>query len=236
VIIEAVTAAAGLLLVTGRARADETACPGCGTVPARVHSRYARTLADAAAGGRPVAIVLTVRRFFCTAPGCPRKTFAEQVDGLTTPYARKTPLLATMLERIAVALAGRAGSRLAAGLGLPASRQVMLRLIMAAPDPQAASPRVLGVDDFAIRRGQHYGTLLIDIETGAPLDLIEGRDARPLAGLWEEEQPVQQHADGGLRIRPVALQILGEGGAGPGLGQGAQDVVQRAQHPGDGRP
>jgi len=70
VIIEAVTAAAGLLLVTARARADEAACPGCGTVSALVHSRYARTLADAAAGGRPVAIALTVRRFFCTAPGC----------------------------------------------------------------------------------------------------------------------------------------------------------------------
>ena len=57
----------------------------------------------------------------------------------------------------------------------------MLRLVMATPDPEAAPPRVLGVDDFAIRRGQHYGTLLIDIETGAPLDLLQGRDAQPLA-------------------------------------------------------
>jgi zinc-finger of transposase IS204/IS1001/IS1096/IS1165 len=118
VIAGEVTAAAGLLLVTARARAPEAACPGCGTVSRRVHSRYARTLADAALGGRPAAIVLAVRRFFCAAPGCPRKTFAEQVDGLTTRYARKTPLLAGMLGRIAVALAGRAGSRLAA---VPAS-------------------------------------------------------------------------------------------------------------------
>jgi hypothetical protein len=140
VIVEAVTAAAGLLLVTARARAGEAACPGCGAVSRRVHSRYARTLADAADGGRPVAIVLAVRRFFCAAPGCLGRTFAEQVSGLTTRYACRTPLLAAVLGRIAVALAGRAGSRLAAGLGLSASRQVPLRLVMAAPDPEAASP------------------------------------------------------------------------------------------------
>jgi transposase len=145
-------------------------------------------LADAAIGGRQVEILLAVRRFFCPAPGCRRRTFAEQVDGLTVRDARKTPLLAWVLGSIAVALAGRAGSRLAAGLGAPASRQVMLRLVMAAPDPEAASPRVLGVDDFAIRRGQHYGTLLIDCETGAPLDLLQGRDAQPLAD-WLAAHP-----------------------------------------------
>ena len=79
-----------------------------------MHSSYERRLADAPVGGQPVVIRLAVRRFFCGNPDCAAVTFAEQVEGLTSRRARRTPPLARTLAAIALALAGRAGARLAA--------------------------------------------------------------------------------------------------------------------------
>jgi hypothetical protein len=93
-------------------------------------------LVDTAIGGGPVQLRLRVRRFFCEIVACPARTFAEQVTGLTTPYARRTPLVRQALETIGLALAGRAGARRADKLALPASRSSVLRLVAPCPSPQ----------------------------------------------------------------------------------------------------
>jgi hypothetical protein len=115
--------------------AAAAACPRCGQVSGRVHGRYVRQLRDAAVGGVQLVIALRVRRFYCGNAACPAVTFAEQVAGLTSPHSRFTPLLRGLLTQIGLALAGRAGVRLAAAAGVAVGRDTLLRLVKGAARP-----------------------------------------------------------------------------------------------------
>lgn len=211
--VERVWAAGSVVRITARTRELTVTCPACGLGATRVHSRYCRTLADVAVGGRPVLIKLSVRRLFCDAAGCSRRTFAEQVEGLTVRYQRRSPLLQHLVEMAGVLLAGRGGARLLQILKTPLSRTSVLFHVMRMPLPPAGTPQVLGVDDFALY-ADTYGTLLVDAESRLPIELWSGRDAEQLAS-W-------------LRAHPGVRVVCRDGSLvyRQGIAEGAPDAVQ----------
>ncbi|MFF9573186.1 ISL3 family transposase [Streptomyces sp. NPDC014685] len=189
VVVDEVRADGGGMALTARTVTREAACPDCGAVSGRVHGAYRRRLADLAAAGREVVIDLLVRRFLCPAAECGRRTFVEQVDGLTERFARRTPLLRHSLEKIALALVGRPGARLATHLSIPTSANSLLRLVRRLPDKHvSAAPRVLGVDDFALKKGHVYGTIILDMESGERVDVLPDRTAETLTA-WLRAHP-----------------------------------------------
>jgi transposase len=190
-------------------------CPCCGGSSSRVHSRHVRTVADSAAHGRVIELLIHLRRFFCVSPDCPQQTFAEQIPDLMHRGARKTCRLVCALQAIGLAAGGEAGARLALKLSMPVSPATLLRLIRRIPAQTIVTPRVLGVDDWSFKRGRQFGTILCDLESHQPVDLLPGRSASGLA-LWLAAHPGVQwitrdrsgeYARGAASGAPDAMQV-----------------------------
>lgn len=176
------------LQVQVQSRKSVAACPQCAQFSAKVHGFYTRHPADLPCGDYPVRLVLRVRRFVCQNQRCSRWTFTEVFPDLVAVYARRTRRQAKLLQELAFAVGARAGSPLAQRFRVPASWQTLLRLLRQCRVSAFPPPRVIGIDEWAWRKGRRYGTILVDLELHTPIDLLPDC-ASERVSAWFKSQP-----------------------------------------------
>lgn len=216
--VEHVSACADRIVIHLVTVAASARCSLCGHPSERVHSHYQRTLSDLPWNRVAVQIKVKARKFFCDQPGCRRRIFTEPLPDLAVRYARKTCRLHHALYLVGYALGGEAGARLAVDLGLLVSPNTLLRRLRqigASASPAEAQVRVLGVDDWAFKKGRRYGTILVDLEQHRLVDLLPDATAQSLA-QWLKEHPGVEilsrdragvYAEGAKQGAPHAVQV-----------------------------
>jgi len=225
------------VLVRVTSHRESSPCPLCSTPSSAIHSYYRRHPLDLPCAGRPIRLLLTVKKFFCRQATCPRKIFTERLPDFIEVSSRLTKRRRTGVQEIGFATCGKGGERLASKLGMRISDTTLLWSLHLVPIAAVGKVRVVGIDDWSWRRGQRYGSILVNLETHKIIDLLEDRTAESVIA-WLEVHPEVEvvsrdrggtYVDGATQGAPLAIQVCDRWHLLKNLGDAVEDFLGRAK-------
>ena len=166
------------------------ACPKCGVVSARVHARYLRQVRDLPVQGERLIVRVQARKFLCDNRFCARRIFCERFGSVVRPFARMTGRFEAALQTMALLVSAKAAERIGRALGYGASASTLLRCAHRYQPPAVLAGEI-GVDDFAFKRGRSYGTIIVDLATNHPIELLRERSVESLSAYLEAHPMVR---------------------------------------------
>jgi transposase len=232
--ILAVRPAENHVVVVVEGEAGRQPCPDCGHESDDVHSRYPRKPRDLPVQGRRVRLWIIARRWRCLNHDCPRRTFNESFKGLVERHAQRTERMTELMRHLIVSVSSTVGAQLAQVMGMEVSGRTLLRVV-GHEEVHVPPIRVLGLDDFALRKGRTYGTILCDLERGKPVDILIGRTKQDVLG-WLKNHPgieiaardrASSYADALSTALPEAIQVADRFHLVKNLGNALKEVVDR---------
>lgn len=224
------------VLVRVTSHRPSSLCPLCGTPSSAIHSYYRRKPRDLPCAGRPIRLLLTVKKFFCHQADCQRKIFTERLADLIEVSSRLTNRFRAAVQDIGFATGGKGGERLSSQLGMPISEVALLRSLYLVPLPKTGQVEVIGIDDWSYRRRKRYGSIIVDLQTHKIIDLLPERSVESVIA-WLEAHPEVEivsrdrggtYVDGVTQGAPLATQVCDRWHLLKNLGEAVEDFLIRA--------
>lgn len=225
------------LLVRVTSHRPSSPCPLCGTPSKAVHSYYRRKPLDLPCTGRSIRLLLTVKKYFCRVASCPRKIFTERIPELLQPSSQLTTRLRSAVQEVGFASCGKGGERLCGKLGMSVSDTTVLWSVLLVPTPDVERVRIVGLDDWAWRRGHRYGTIIVDLEKRRVIDVLPDRCAASVQKWLEAHEEIEivsrdrgnVYIDGATQGAPLAQQVCDRWHLCKNIGDVVEDFLKRTR-------
>ncbi len=180
------------IFIRMHSRSKSCTCHKCGTLLDKHHGSHHRTVQDLPILGKRVMLDMQIFDYECCSDTCKSFAATETFDGFLSYNSRMTDRLEDFACLLAIETSCEASARIMRSMNVKISGDTIIRLLLKrySKQPSEICGSIVGVDDFAFKKRQSYGTIIVDEITHRPVAVLEGRDGTTLKDWLKQNKHV----------------------------------------------